>query len=66
MSPKKVVRWENNIKNPANSEYVNEVSFNQNGKKATQKQFNKRYDVEPDSIVSGKSLFGIKLGRGRK
>lgn len=38
-------RWADNIKNPENEEFVEEVAFNMNitADKVTQEQFNKRY-----------------------
>jgi hypothetical protein len=40
--------WEDNIKNPDNKEYVQEVAFNLGIKplQVTQKQFNQRYNIK--------------------
>jgi hypothetical protein len=54
-SPKPKVSWEDDIKNPENKEFVQEVAFNKYGcnpctdkdlKKVSQKDFNKRYGIE--------------------
>lgn len=64
-----VVRWENNIKNPANRLNVNEVRNNRDTpvdapktslvrkvfpKKVNQEEYNKFWDVKADSIPSRK------------
>jgi hypothetical protein len=48
-SPSKV-KWEDDIKNPENEEYVNEVAFNLDidPKDVTQDQFNQRYLQEEE------------------
>jgi hypothetical protein len=53
LAPTPVVRWENDIKNPANKPYVAEVAFNERKKlsKVTQEEFNKRYGIAKDSIA---------------
>ena len=42
------VKWEDNIKNKENAEYVNEVAFNlhKDVKEVTQAEFNTRYSIE--------------------
>ena len=48
---KMVVKWEHDIKNPENEEYVNEVAFNlgKKIKKVTQDEFNQRYGIKKDA-----------------
>ena len=40
--------WKDNIRNPENAEFIDEVSFNEGipFNKVTQKQFNKRYEIK--------------------
>ena len=40
------VSWDDNIKNPSNDEFIDEVAFNLgiNKSEVTQEQFNKRYN----------------------
>jgi hypothetical protein len=42
------VKWEDDIYNPKNKEYVLEVAFNKrkSPNRVTQKEFNKRYDIK--------------------
>lgn len=58
----KVVRWKDDVRNPENKEFVMEVAFNKKPnaddevtmkdmKAVTQKEFNQRYGVKPDSTV---------------
>jgi hypothetical protein len=69
LAPTPVVRWENNIKNPANRLNVNEVYNNRDTpvdapketlfrkmfpKKVSQGEYNKFWDVKADSIPSKK------------
>jgi hypothetical protein len=52
LAPTPVVRWADNIKNPENKEYVDEVAFNKKKiGKVTQDEFNQRYGVKKDSIA---------------
>ena len=48
LAPTPIVKWEDDIYNPKNKEYVNEVAFNKNKtpNRVTQKEFNKRYDIK--------------------
>jgi hypothetical protein len=41
--------WENDIRNPENQEYVDEVAFSHNipSNRVTQEQFNERYIYQP-------------------
>lgn len=49
--PQKKVKWEDDIKNPENEEYVNEVAFNLDidPKDVTQEQFDQRYKEDDDN-----------------
>lgn len=49
--PRLAIKWEHDIKNPANEEYVNEVAFNLNKKlkNVTQEEFNDRYGIKKDT-----------------
>jgi len=42
------VNWEDDIRNPENAEFVEEVSFNEDipFNQVTQEQFNKRYEIK--------------------
>ena len=53
MRPTKVVKWADDIRNPENKEFVDEVAFNKgtDSKKVTQAEFNQRYGVKADSTV---------------
>lgn len=52
LAPTPVVRWADNIKNPENKEFVDEVAFNKKKiGKVTQEEFNQRYGVKKDSIA---------------
>lgn len=53
MRPTKVVKWADDIRNPENKEFVDEVAFNKgtDSKKVTQSEFNQRYGVKADSTV---------------
>lgn len=59
---KPLPRWRNNVKNPANKEFVVEVAFNLGKpvKGVTQEEFNKRYGVKNDSIPTAKSIITKK------
>jgi hypothetical protein len=48
LAPTPTVKWEDDIYNPKNKEYVKEVAFNKNksAHRVTQKEFNKRYDIK--------------------
>lgn len=47
-----LVRWANDVRNPANEEYVVETGYNLDKPvtKVTQGEFNKRYGIKADSI----------------
>ena len=62
LAPTPVVKWENNVRNPANEEFVVEVAFNKKKggdrnvtkrdlRNVTQEEFNKRYGITKDSIA---------------
>lgn len=44
--------WENDIRNPDNQEYVDEVAFSHNipSNRVTQEQFNERYIYQPVTL----------------
>lgn len=44
------VSWKDDVRNPENKEFVNEVAFNKGYKdlkKVTQAEFNERYGIKP-------------------
>jgi hypothetical protein len=66
LAPTPMVKWENNIKNPANALSVNDVRINRDTpvdapkqtlfrkmfpKKVSQEEYNKFYDIKPDSLI---------------
>lgn len=61
--PKLRVKWEDDIRNPENEEFVVETAFNlgKKPKKVTQDEFNQRYGVKYDIVNQSKTnLFKFK------
>jgi hypothetical protein len=47
LAPTPIVKWVDNIRNPDNKEFVDEVKFNKkDNSKVTQQEFNQRYKIK--------------------
>jgi hypothetical protein len=65
--PKMKTRWADSVKNPENREFVVETAFNKGIPRGlvSQKAFNKRYEITPDSVPVKKEKKSSTLMRRR-